>query len=263
MIALKSPDEVEAIAAAGRIVAETLELVRERVEPGVSTGELDRIAEEFIEEHEGATPAFRGLYGFPATLCTSVNHEVVHGIPSADRKLEGGDILSVDVGVKLDGYYADSAVTIPVGEVAQEAERLLSVTRRALKSGIEQARPGNRVGDIGAAVQGVVEEVGYSVIRELVGHGVGHSAHEDPQVPNYGERGRGVELREGLVIAIEPMVNVGGREIRTLEDDWTVVTDDGSLSAHYEHTVAVMAEGPRILTSVPARTAAGGDETVG
>lgn len=256
MISLKSERELEVIGEAGAIVARVLETVSEHVAPGVSTGELDRIAEDLIHEHPGATPAFKGLYGFPATLCTSVNEEVVHGIPSAERGLEEGDILSVDVGVKLEGYFADAAVTIPVGEVEAGTRRLLDVTRTALERSVREARPGRRVGDIGSAVQEVVEGAGFSVIRELVGHGVGHAAHEEPQIPNFGERGRGQELRDGLVIAIEPMVNVGGRRIRTLDDEWTVVTADGSLSAHFEHTVAVTEEGPRILTARPAPTAA-------
>ena len=257
-IKLKSPQELETIGRAGEIVGRTLTRVAGRVEPGVSTAELDRIAEEFIHENPGATPAFKGLYGFPATLCTSVNEEVVHGIPSEEIVLEEGDILSVDVGVKLDGYYADSALTVPVGRIEEETRRLLEVTRRALEVGIDAARVGGHVGDIGAAVQELVEAEGFSVIRELVGHGVGHAAHEDPQVPNFGRRGQGRELREGLVIAIEPMVNVGGRQIRTRDDDWTVATADGSLSAHYEHTVAVTGEGPRVLTARPAGTAATG-----
>lgn len=261
MINLKSSEELEAIGRAGAIVARVLDLVAENAGPGVSTAELDRIAEEFIREQPGATPAFKGLYGFPATLCTSVNQEVVHGIPSRERTLSEGDLLSVDVGVKLEGYFADHAVTIPVGEVDDEAGRLVDVTRTALERGIEQARPGGRVGDIGAAIQGHVEDHGFSVIRELVGHGVGHAAHEDPQVPNYGKRGHGQELREGLVIAIEPMVNVGGRRIRTLDDEWTVVTADGSLSAHFEHTVAVTADGPRVLTKTPPAAAEGRETT--
>lgn len=263
MISLKSQQELEAIGEAGAIVARVLETVGDHVAPGVSTGRLDRIAEDLIREHPGATPAFKGLYGFPATLCTSVNEEVVHGIPSTERTLEEGDIVTVDVGVKLDGYFADAAVTIPVGGIAPETRRLLDVTRTSLERGVERARPGGRVGDIGAAVQEVVEAAGFSVIRELVGHGVGHAAHEDPQVPNFGERGRGQELREGLVIAIEPMVNVGGRRIRTLDDEWTVVTADGSLSAHFEHTVAVTGEGPHILTGRPAPTAAREERDVG
>lgn len=263
MISLKSEQELEAIARAGAIVARVHETVGEHVQPGVSTAELDRIAEDLIRGHPGATPAFKGLYGFPATLCTSVNQEVVHGIPSGERTLEAGDIVSVDVGVKLDGYFADAAVTLPVGEIDPEARRLLDVTHAALERGVAEARPGAHVGDIGAAVQELVEDAGYSVIRELVGHGVGHAAHEDPQVPNFGQRGRGQELREGLVIAIEPMVNVGGRRIRTLDDEWTVVTADGSLSAHFEHTVAVTEEGPRVLTGRPAPTAAREERDVG
>ena len=263
MISLKSQQELDVIGRAGTIVARVLEAVREHVAPGVSTAELDRIAEDLIRDHPGATPAFKGLYGFPATLCTSINHEVVHGIPSAGRTLEEGDVLSVDVGVKLEGYFADAAVTIPVGKIEPETRRLLDVTRASLERGVEQARAGGRVGNIGAAVQELVEDAGFSVIRELVGHGVGHAAHEDPQVPNFGTRGRGQELREGLVIAIEPMVNVGGRRIRTLDDEWTVVTADGSLSAHFEHTVAVTAEGPRILTARPAPTAAREEGDVG
>lgn len=254
MIHLKSGVEIDAIARAGRVVASVLEMVRERVAPGVTTAALDGAAEELIREHEDAEPAFKGLYGFPATLCTSRNEEVVHGIPSEDCVLEAGDILSVDVGVKLDGFYADAARTLPVGPVEGDVERLLHVTRGALEAAIEASRVGGQLGDIGAAVQEMVEEAGFSVIRELVGHGVGRSAHEDPQVPNYGTRGTGRKLEEGLVIAVEPMVNMGGREIRTLEDGWTVVTEDGSRSAHFEHTVAVTASGPRVLTELPVKS---------
>lgn len=257
MIPLKSARELEAIAAAGAIVGAVLATVSELVEAGVSTAELDDAAEAKIREHPGATPAFKGLYGFPATLCTSVNDEVVHGVPSSTRILGSGDILSVDVGVKLDGYFADAAVTVPVGAIPEETRRLLEVTSRALRVGIAEARPGRRVGDIGAAVQGTVEEAGFSVIRELVGHGVGEAPHEEPQVPNHGRRGRGVELREGLVIAIEPMVNIGGRKIREMKDGWTVKTSDGSLSAHFEHTVAVTSDGPRVMTAIPIGTPAG------
>ncbi len=261
MISLKSAEEVESIGRAGRIAARTLERVAEAVRPGVSTGRLDRIAEEFIREEPGATPAFKGLYGFPATLCTSVNEEVVHGIPSRERDLAEGDLVTVDVGVKLDGFFTDHAVTLPVGEVDDETAKLLDVTRVALEKGIEKALPGGRVGDIGAAIQSYVEGRGFAVIRELVGHGVGHAAHEDPQVPNYGKPGHGQELREGLVIAIEPMVNAGGRRIRTLDDEWTVVTADGSLSAHFEHTVAVTADGPRVLTKTTPDAAEGRETT--
>jgi methionyl aminopeptidase len=251
MITIKSPREIETMAAAGRIVAETLALVARHVRPGVSTEELDRLAEDFIRSHPGARPSFKGLYDFPATLCTSINQEVVHGIPSPRRVLKEGDLLSVDVGVWLDGLHADSAATFPVGKVSPQAERLLSVTRSALAAGVAQARAGNHVGDIGHAVQEVAEGAGYSVVRELVGHGIGSAFHEDPQVPNYGKPKRGPRLVPGMTIAIEPMVNVGGAEIRTLDDKWTVVTEDGSLSAHFEHTVAVAESGgpPRVLTT--------------
>ncbi len=251
MIRLKSAAEIETIGLAGEIVAGVLELVAAEAQPGVSTYELDRMAEAYIRDHTGASPAFKGLYGFPATLCTSLNQEVVHGIPSTTRTLEEEDLLSVDVGVRLNGLFADAAVTVPIGEPAHEADRLLRVTREALRLGIAETHPGARLGDVGAAIQRVVEASGFSVIRELVGHGVGHAAHEEPQVPNYGREGQGLILEEGLVIAIEPMVNIGRRHIRTLDDGWTVVTADDSLSAHYEHTVAVTRDGPRILTRRP------------
>src|SRR3989440_7290783 len=245
MIPLKSPREIETMAAAGRIVAETLALVRRHVRPGVSTEELDRLAEDFIRSHPGARPSFKGLYDFPATLCTSINAEIVHGIPSPRRVLAAGEIVSVDVGVALEGLHADSAATFPVGDVSAEAERLLRVTQEALVAGVAQARAGNHVGDIGHAVQQVAEGAGYSVVRELVGHGIGSSFHEDPQVPNYGKPRRGPRLVPGMTIAIEPMVNAGGADIRTLDDKWTVVTEDGSLSAHFEHTVAILENGGR------------------
>ncbi len=248
---LKSATEIEAIGRAGEIVAGVLSMVGERAEPGVSTEQLDEAAEAFIRDHEGAAPAFKGLYGFPATLCTSLNDEVVHGIPSRDRSLQEGDLLGVDVGVVLDEMYADAAVTVPVGQPSEEVQRLLDVTRAALEVGVQQASAGSTLGDVGAAIQAVVEDAGYSVIRELVGHGVGFAPHEEPHVPNFGQRGQGATLEEGLVIAIEPMVNVGRRYIRTLPDGWTVVTADGSLSAHFEHTVAVTREGPRVLTQRP------------
>jgi methionyl aminopeptidase len=250
MITIKSPREIDTMAAAGRIVAETLALVARHTKPGASTAELDHIAEEFIRSHPGARPSFKGLYDFPATLCTSINQEVVHGIPSPQRVLKEGDVLSVDVGVWLDGLHADSAATFPVGKVSADTERLLRVTQEALAAGIAQARAGNHVGDIGHAVQTVAESAGYAVVRELVGHGIGSSFHEEPQVPNYGKPKRGPRLVAGMTIAIEPMLNVGTPDVRTLEDKWTVVTADGSLSAHFEHTVAVGANGaaPRILT---------------
>lgn len=256
MIQLKTPEQIQKISRAGEIVAQVLESVSSLVEPGVSTAQLDLEAEELVRSHPGAEPAFKGLYGFPATLCTSVNQEVVHGIPSHDRVLKSGDLLSVDVGVKLDGYFADAALTVPVGDVPAETRRLLAVTRQSLADGIAAARVDNRIGDIGVAVQTTVEAAGYSVIRELVGHGVGCEPHEDPQVPNYGRGGAGIRLQEGLVIAIEPMVNIGRRQVRTLRDGWTVVTGDGSLSAHFEHTVAVTAHGPRILTRLPVEVGA-------
>jgi methionyl aminopeptidase len=252
MITLKSPREIETMAAAGRIVAGTLALVHRHARPGVSTAELDHLAEAFIREHPGARPSFKGLYDFPATLCTSINDEVVHGIPSARRVLREGDLLSVDVGVWLDGLHADSAATFAVGEVSDDARRLLAVTQEALAAGIAQARAGNHVGDIGRAVQDVAEGAGYSVVRELVGHGIGAAFHEEPQVPNYGKPRRGARLVRGMTLAIEPMLNIGGPEIRTLDDRWTVVTADGSLSAHFEHTVAVGDDvPPRVLTTAP------------
>ena len=248
MITIKSAKEIETMAAAGRIVAETLTLVGRQVRAGVSTEQLDRIAEDFIRSHPGAKPSFKGLYDFPATLCTSINNEVVHGIPSARRVLREGDLLSVDVGAWLEGLHADAAATFPVGRVTPEAERLLQVTQEALAAGIAQARAGNHVGDISHAVQEVAERAGYSVVRELVGHGIGSSFHEEPQVPNYGKPKRGPRLALGMTIAIEPMVNAGGPEIRTLDDKWTVVTEDGSLSAHFEHTVAIADKAARVLT---------------
>ena len=248
MTPLKTPDQVEAIGRAGRIIGALFEALRDRVEPGVSTGALDDFAESFIRDHDGAEPAFKGLYGFPASVCASINHEVVHGIPSPYRAVKEGDILTIDVGVKLDGWFADSAVTYAVGAVDDETEELLAVTREALELGIDAARPGSHLGDIGHVIQSRVEEAGFTVVRELVGHGIGREPHEDPQVPNFGEPGRGPVLEEGLVIAIEPMVNLGVAEVRTLPDRWTVVTADQRRSAHYEHTVAVTANGPKILT---------------
>ena len=249
MVTLKSPREVDIMARAGRIVAGTLALMRTLVRPGVSTEDLDAAAEAFIRGHEGATPSFKGLYGFPKTLCTSIDNEIVHGIPSSRRVLAEGSIVSVDVGVFLDGLHADSATTIPVGRIASEAERLLSVTQRCLEAGIGAARLGNHVGDIGHAVQQVAEGAGYGVVRELVGHGIGTRFHEEPQVPNYGAPKRGPRLLEGMTLAIEPMITVGSPATKTLGDKWTVVTADGTLSAHFEHTVAITGNGPRILTA--------------
>jgi len=250
MITIKSAREIETMAAAGRIVAETLALIGREARAGRSTAQLDATAEEFIRSHPGARPSFKGLYDFPATLCTSINDEVVHGIPSPKRVLKDGDLLSVDVGVCLEGLHADAAATFPIGAVTPEALRLLAVTQEALAAGIAQARAGNHVGDIGHAVQTVAEAAGYGVVREMVGHGIGSAFHEDPQVPNYGKPKRGPRLAPGMTIAIEPMLNIGTYEIRTLPDKWTVVTKDGSLSAHFEHTVAIgnNDDPPRILT---------------
>lgn len=236
------------MAAGGRILALTHAHLRSVVRAGISTGELDGIAEEFIRSHDGATPAFKGLYGFPGAICISVNDEIVHGIPSPKRMLAEGDIVKLDVGVQYQGLFTDAAITVPVGTIDATTQRLIDVTERALDAGIAQAMPGNSVGDIGHAVQTVVERAGFSVVRELVGHGVGHLPHEDPQVPNHGKPRRGTRLQAGLTIAIEPMVNVGGPVTRTLSDKWTVVTLDGTRSAHVEHTVAVTDDGPKVLT---------------
>ena len=236
------------MAAGGRILALTHVHLRSQVRAGLTTGHLDRIAEDFIRSHDGAVPAFKGLYGFPGAICISVNDEIVHGIPSPKRVLAEGDIVKFDVGVQYQGMYTDACITVPVGTVDPTTQRLVDVTERALEAGIAQAEPGNYVGDIGHAVQQVVERAGFSVVRELVGHGVGHLPHEDPQVPNHGKPRRGTRLQAGLTIAIEPMVNVGGPVTRTLADKWTVVTLDGTRSAHVEHTVAVTEDGPRVLT---------------
>ncbi|MGH7720045.1 MAG: type I methionyl aminopeptidase [Gemmatimonadaceae bacterium] len=248
MIQLKSEREIEVMAEGGRILAETMDFLRERVRPGLSTLQLDEMAEEFIRGHRGAVPAFKGLYGFPGSVCTSINEEIVHGIPSRSRVLREGDLLSLDVGVRFDGFYTDSATTVAVGEVDETSAQLLAVTQRALDAGIAAARVGNHIGDIGAAVQRVVEEAGFSVVRDLVGHGIGTEFHEEPQVPNYGKPKRLLKLSPGLTIAIEPMVNVGSPKTRTLPDRWTIVTADGSRSAHFEHTVAITRTGPRVLT---------------
>ena len=255
MITLKTDEEIEFIANASEIVADVLDRLAGQVRPGVTTGELDDWAESLIRSYEGATPAFKGLYGFPATLCTSVNYEVVHGIPSRGRVLEQGDVVSVDVGVCYEGYFGDGAVTLPVGDVGSDVRHLLDATNEALTRGVAAAQPGGRIGDISSAIEKIGVDAGYSVVRELVGHGIGNKPHEEPQVPNYGRAGEGLKLQPGLVLAIEPMFNMGGREIRTLSDDWTVVTADGQISAHFEHTVAITHDGPRVLTVVPSRTA--------
>ena len=238
------------MARAGRIVAGTLARIREILRPGISTEDLDAEAERFIRSHDGAAPSFKGLYGFPKTLCTSIDEEIVHGIPSSKRVLDEGSIVSVDVGVHLEGLHADSATTIAVGEVGPEVERLLRVTQESLAAGIAAARLGNHVGDIGHAVQRIAEEAGYGVVRELVGHGIGTQFHEEPQVPNYGRPKRLARLLEGMTLAIEPMITIGSPATKTLADKWTVVTADGSLSAHFEHTVVITANGPRILTAL-------------
>jgi methionyl aminopeptidase len=248
MITIKSAREIDIMARAGRIVAGVHALMRERIRPGVTTEELDAAAESFIRQHPGATPSFKGLYGFPKTLCVSIDEEIVHGIPSRKRALEAGSIVSVDVGVQLEGLHADAATTIPVGAITPEAQRLLDVTEACLAAGVAQARVGNHVGDIGHAVQKVAEAAGFGVVRELVGHGIGTRFHEEPQVPNYGSPKRGPRLLEGMTLAIEPMITLGAPATRTLGDKWTVVTADGSLAAHFEHTIAVTANGPRILT---------------
>jgi methionyl aminopeptidase len=228
-------------------VAKTIEMLRREVRPGITTAELDRLAEAFIRDH-GARPAFKGYRGFPASFCPAINDEVVHGIPGS-RELREGDIIGIDVGVEKDGFFGDAAVTVPVGKVSEEAERLLAVARESLAEGIAQARPGNRVGDISHAIQSCVERNGYSVVRALVGHGIGREMHEEPQVPNFGPPDRGPRLMVGQVLAIEPMVNTGGPEVVTRPDGWTVVTKDGGLSAHFEHTVAVGRQGPEILSA--------------
>jgi len=250
MIQLKSAREIDLMAQGGKILAATVETLRAAVRPGMSTGDLDKIAEEFIRSHDGAIPAFKGLYGFPGSICSSVNSEIVHGIPSSKRVLKEGDIISIDVGVGYRGYFTDSATTVPVGEISTDAKRLLAVTQKALDAGIAAAVLGNHIGDIGAAVQSVVEGAGFSVVRDLVGHGIGVEFHEEPQVPNYGKPKRREKLVPGLTIAIEPMVNIGGPATKTLGDRWTIVTLDGSLSAHFEHTVAIADGGPLVLTKV-------------
>ena len=255
MIIRKSAKEIEQMARAGEVVAGTLALVGEHTRPGVTTADLDALAEEFIRS-QGGRPTFKGYRGYPAAICTSPNDMVVHGIPGP-RALRDGDILSVDVGVTLDGFVADSAYTFAVGEISPQAERLLGACQAALRAGVEQCRAGKRLSDISHAIQTVTEEAGFSVVRTLVGHGVGRSMHEDPQIPNFGPPGRGPALAPGMVFAIEPMINAGGAHIVVHEDEWSISSADGSLSAHFEHTVAVTDDGPRILTlRRPDRSAA-------
>jgi methionyl aminopeptidase len=247
MVICKSPAELEKMYQAGLIVWGALEKMKAMVKPGVSTKELDEFAEDYTVEHH-ARPAFKGYRGYPGSVCTSINQEVVHGIPSGSRRLRDGDILSMDFGVELDGYFGDAALTLAVGKISPEREKLLRVTRESLDRAIERVRVGKRLGDVSSAVQEWVERNGFSVVREFVGHGIGTRMHEEPQVPNYGKAGQGPRLQEGMVLAIEPMVNVGGPAVKVLSDDWTAVTADGSDSAHFEHTVAVTANGPWILT---------------
>ncbi|MGB8886948.1 MAG: type I methionyl aminopeptidase [Candidatus Korobacteraceae bacterium] len=246
-IVCKSHSEIEKMRRSGHIVRQVLEATKEAVAPGCSTMDLERVAERKIRDL-GAKPAFKGYYDYPCVLCTSVNNEIVHGIPSERRVLKAGDIVSLDCGVVLDGYYGDSAITVPVDGLTPELQKLLDITRESLALGIEAARVGNTIGDVGSAVQRLVEANGFSVVREFVGHGIGTKLHEDPQVPNYGTPGHGPKLRDGMVIAIEPMVNMGGPETRLLDDKWTAVTQDGSYSAHFEHCIAVTKNGPMILT---------------
>lgn len=254
MIQLKSRREIDKMRQAGRVVALVHQALRERVRPGVSTQELDELAERIVRDN-GGIPAFKGYKSgrgpaFPATLCTSVNEQVVHGIPGPDSVLQDGDIVSCDVGVQLDGFFADGAVTLPVGQVSEEALRLLSATEQSLHAGIRALKPGARLGDVSAAIQRVAEEAGFGVVREFVGHGIGRALHEDPQVPNYGRPGTGPVIQPGMVLAIEPMINAGTPDVQAAADGWTVLTADGKWSAHFEHTIAVTDEGAEILTVV-------------
>lgn len=248
MIIIKSDMEIEYMRNAGRVVAETLAMLEKVIKPGITTAEIDKLAEEFIVSR-GAKPSFKGYGGFPASICASVNDIVIHGFPS-DRVLKDGDIISVDCGAILNGYHGDAARTFPVGNISDKAQKLIDVTKESFFKGIEKATVGNRLTDISAAVQKHVESFGYSVVRDFVGHGIGRSLHEDPQVPNYGAAGKGPKLVQGMVLAIEPMVNIGSYKVKIKPDGWTVVTSDGSLSAHYENTVAITTNGPEILTLI-------------
>lgn len=248
MVILKQSDEIDKARASNRIVAEVLSVLREKVKPGVTTRELDKIAEG-VTEKRGARPAFKGYRGYPYSLCASVNEEVVHGMPS-NRVLVEGDIVGLDFGVCYQGLYGDSAITLPVGRVSEQATRLMQVTEQSLYSAIHQACDGNRLGDISATVQETVEAAGYSVVRDFVGHGIGKNMHEDPQIPNFGKKGRGIELKRGMILAIEPMVNAGKYKVKILSDGWTVITADGSLSAHFEHSIAITDNGPEILSKL-------------
>jgi len=248
MIILKLPDEIKKARTSARIVAEVLSTLRELVKPGVRTIELNRIAEQ-ITDKRGARPAFKGYHGYPYALCTSVNEQVVHGMPS-ERVLLEGDIIGIDYGVYFQDYYGDAAITVPVGKVTEEARRLIMVTEQSLYDAIAQTRAGNRLGDVSAAVQVRAEQAGFSVVRDFVGHGIGKNLHEEPQIPNFGKKGRGIELKSGMIFAIEPMVNTGNYKVKVLPDGWTVVTEDGGLSAHFEHSVAITDNGPDILSKL-------------
>lgn len=247
MITLKSTKEIERMRQAGKIVYLTHQELKRHIHPGITTKELDAIAERFIRQHD-AFPSFKGYNGFPGSVCISINEELVHGIPGV-RKLRDGDVVSIDIGAKFDGYHGDSAWTYPVGVVSAEAERLLKATEESLYQGLSQAKAGARMGDLSYAIQQVAEAAGFSVVREYVGHGIGQDLHEDPAVPNYGIAGKGLRLKSGMTLAVEPMINAGSRYVRTLEDDWTVVTTDGSICAHFEHTIAITDEGYEILTT--------------
>ena len=246
MVSVRSNREIEHISESAQIVADTLDMLTEKVESGISLMELDTLAEEFIRSRD-AIPAFKGYMGFPATLCISVDDEVVHGIPS-NKILNNGQIVGIDCGALKNGYYGDSARTFPVGDISDQDKKLIEITQEALNLGIDEAVPGNYVSDIGHAIQKFVEPKGYSIVRELVGHGIGTNLHEDPQVPNYGDPGMGVKLKEGMCLAIEPMINRGGKEVYTLDDGWTIKTKDGFNSAHFEHTIAIRKDGPEVLS---------------
>lgn len=248
MVILKLPEEIEKARASNHIVAEVLNKLRDKVKPGISTSELDKFAEE-VTRKRGAKPAFKGYRGYPYSLCTSINEEVVHGMPS-ERLLKEGDIIGLDFGVYYKGFYGDAAITLPVGKISLDAQKLINVTERSLYTGIEQIKVGKRLGDISAAVQMTVEEAGFSIVRDFVGHGIGRNLHEDPQIPNYGKKGRGIELKSGMIFAIEPMVNQGDYKVKILPDGWTVVTEDGKLSAHFEHSVVITDNGPDILSKL-------------
>lgn len=248
MIIIKNNKEIALMREAGKLVGETLLLIEEKVRPGITTAELNRIAEEFITKH-GAKPSFKGLYGFPASLCISVNEQVVHGIPGG-YVLKDGDIISVDCGVQLSGFHGDAARTFAVGNITEEAKKLINVTKESFFKGIEYAKVGNRLTDISHGIQSYVETNGFSVVRDFVGHGIGRVVHEDPDIPNFGRPGKGPKLAVGMALAIEPMVNIGNYKVKTLNDNWTVVTSDGSLSAHYENTIVILPDGPEILTLI-------------